>query len=63
MRQAQTSKYVNAGTVTYDLNACWAEVRVAPPVEAVLQPFADGAEVSGVCHHGAVQRVVLQVDW
>lgn len=33
----------------------------APPVEAVLQPFADGAEVSGVRHHSAVQRVVPQV--
>lgn len=35
----------------------------SPPVEAVLQPFADGAEVGGVCHRSAVQRVVLQVHW
>lgn len=33
----------------------------ASPVEAILQPFADGAEVGGVRHGGAVQRVVLQV--
>lgn len=36
---------------------------VAPPVEAVLQSFADGAEVSGVSHHSAVQRVVPQIYW
>lgn len=35
----------------------------AAPVEAVLQSFADGAEVGGVSHHSAVQRVVLQVYW
>lgn len=35
----------------------------APPVEAVLQSFADGAEVGGVRHRSAVQRVVLQVYW
>lgn len=37
-------------------------VRAAPPVEAVLQSFADGAEVSGVCHHSAIQRVVPQIN-
>lgn len=34
-----------------------------PPIESVHQSFADGAEVSGVSHHSAVQRVVLQVYW
>ncbi len=38
-------------------------VCAAPPVEAVLQSFADGAEVSGVGHRSAVQRVVLQIYW
>lgn len=35
----------------------------APPVETVLQSSADGAEVSGVSHGGAVQRVVPQIYW
>lgn len=38
-------------------------MRAAPPVEAVLQPFADGAEVSGVSDNSAVQRVVPQIYW
>lgn len=35
----------------------------APPVEAVLESFADSAEVSGVSHRSAVQRVVPQIYW
>lgn len=43
---------------------CLREVVCAvPPVETVLQPFADCAEVSGVSHRSAVQRVVPQVYW
>lgn len=38
-------------------------VHPAPPVEAVLQSFADSAEVSGVSHCSAVQRVVPQIYW
>ena len=36
-------------------------VRSGLPVEAVVQPLADGAEVRGVGHHGAVEGVVPQV--
>lgn len=36
-------------------------MHAASPVEAVLQSFADSAEVSGVSHRGAVQRVVPQI--
>lgn len=34
---------------------------MAPPVKAVLQPCADGAEVGGVSHHSAVQGVVPEI--
>lgn len=34
----------------------------ALPIEAVLQTFANGADVSGVSHCSAVQRVVLQIN-
>lgn len=36
-------------------------MHAASPVKAILQTLADGAEVSGVSHYGAVQRVVLQI--
>lgn len=43
---------------------CLGEVMCAAlPVEAVLQSLADCAEISGVSHHSAVQRVVPQIYW
>lgn len=36
------------------MNQRWKHGKGASPVEAILQPFADGAEVGGVSYGGAV---------
>lgn len=60
------ANYVLQGTF-FHIKIPWVHLReerlAAPPVEAVLQSFADGTEVGGVGHHSAVQRVVPQVYW
>lgn len=57
-------KHQDCDNVVEEKKMCLVEVMcAAPPVEAVLQSFADSAEVGGVSHHSAVQRVVPQIYW
>lgn len=58
-------KYMHIGIRTLDLWKDGTCVFMWPtsPVKAVLQSLADSAEVGGVRHRSAVQRVVLQIHW
>lgn len=57
----QQQQHMNLKSTRPWYNGAGEVVSGAPPVETVVQPSADGADVGGVRHHGAVQRVVPQI--